>query len=155
MSTTGTPAAKNWVQFRDRLCGLIDERRAVASSFKQLQVYLFLCHCRTALASPGTEEAEQALEAIVEDGSFRLVADSRSEFLAMFPVANPPVDEVGQLPESRHQAGGSGSRNVSRENSPDPPYPSRPGNPSPKPRAADEGEPPHPLLLRRRGARPF
>jgi hypothetical protein len=101
MGTNNMPAAENWQQFRDRLFDFIEDRRGVASSFTYRAVYLFMSNCRTAFASHGTHKAKQALDAIIENGTFRLVAESRSDFLAMFPAPHSPEDDVAQSQEER------------------------------------------------------
>ncbi len=170
MGTNNLPAAENWQQFRDGLCAMIEGRRNVASSFTYLEVYLFITHCRTAFASPGSDKAEQALDAIADSGSFRLVAESRTDFLAMFPVAHLPEDHVDQLNENRQQAraddqtpgqaeapkiGSRGSGQDSREKSQGDPCGFRPAGPSRVPRPARQGEHQAPLSARRGSGRPF
>jgi len=71
------------LKFRDLLLRRIESRREIAHTFKTEDVYFFIQDCRKAYGSAGTPEAQEALRAINENGSFRLVADSRSEFLAI------------------------------------------------------------------------
>lgn len=94
MSTNSIPVGC-WQEFRDGLFDLIEKRRDIASSFKHLEIYFFIIHCRTAFNSPGTDKAQEALDAIAEDGSFRLVVDLRMDFLAMFAASQQTLDGAG------------------------------------------------------------
>ena len=102
MSTNTSPPAGDWQEFRDRFFELIESRRPIASTFKHSEVYFFMSRCMTAFNSPGTDKAQKALNAIAENGSFRLVADSRCDFLAMFPAADQPADDGDQPDPSDH-----------------------------------------------------
>ena len=75
----------SWDEFRSQLFDILEERRAIASAFRYEQVYFFISECRRILASPGTREAQDALYAIQEEGTFLLVAGSLTKFLELFP----------------------------------------------------------------------
>ena len=81
----------NWGEFRDHLFDMIESRPDIASTFKHSAVYFFICRSKTAFTSPGTQKAEEALDEIADDGSFRLVKGSLSDFLTMFQVAEQPA----------------------------------------------------------------
>ncbi len=105
MSTNTTPPTARWPEFRDQLLVLIENRRSIASTFKYSDVYFFMSRCMTAFNSPGTDKAQAALNAIADNGSFRLVAESGRDFLAMFPTTGrQPADNGGQL-KPGHQPG--------------------------------------------------
>lgn len=69
-----------WPQFRTQLFAKIEERRARAAMFRFEQIYWFIGRCSKLVGNPGTREAQQALEAIANEGTFLLVADSLTEF---------------------------------------------------------------------------
>ncbi len=104
MSTNTVPPVAGWPDLRDQLLELIENRRAIASTFKYSEVYFFMSRCMTAFNSPGTDKGQSALNAIADNGSFRLVADSLRDFLAMFPATGQPADKGDQL-EPGHQPG--------------------------------------------------
>jgi len=102
MTTNTTPPASNWDEFRGRLFESIERRRPIAATFKYADVYYFVTRCRSASNSPGTDKAQEALDAIAQNGSFRLVAESLDDFLAMLPSIQPLAGQVAQLNRSRH-----------------------------------------------------
>lgn len=172
MSTNTLPPAGNWQEFRDRFFELIESRRPIASAFKYAEVYFFMSRCMTAFNSPGTDKAQKALNAIAENGSFRLVAESRCDFLAMFPAIDEladagnqanPSDRPGQVqdsatvpPERTEQEGSEpGSGQLSREEFPREPYRGRPGNPPPARRATQPNEKPERFPRPPLSARPW
>ena len=171
MSTNTLPPAGNWPKFRDRLFELIESRRPIASTFKYSVVYFFMSRCMTAFNSPGTDKAQEALNAIANDGSFRLVADSRRDFLAMFPTAEQPADEgnqpnpndPGQVQDSAtvppegptENAVESGSGQVPREEPRRERYHARASTPPAARRAAQPGDNPERATQRPVSARPW
>ena len=170
MNTNSIVPVGNWPQFRDGLFELIENRRSIASTFKHSEVYFFITRCRTAFTSPGSDQAQEAQDSIADNGSFRLVAESRTDFLAMFPVAHLPEDHVDQLPESRQYGGADdqtprrpaapkigsrGSGQVSLDKSPGDACGFGPTGPSRVPRPAQQGEHQAPLSARRGSGRPF
>ena len=68
------------------------------ANFDAASIALILYHNRRARVGLryGTDKAQKGLNAIAENGSFRLVAESRCDFLAMFPAADQPADEDNQ-----------------------------------------------------------
>ena len=75
-----------WIKFRNQLFQAIEERRAKLIAFRLEQFYLLILNCSKLFSTPGTKEAQAALSTIRDDGTFLLVADSLSAFLAMFPA---------------------------------------------------------------------
>jgi hypothetical protein len=75
-----------WIKFRSQLFALIEERRAKLIAFRLEQFYLLILNCSKLFSTPRTKGAQAALSAIRDDGTFLLVADSLSAFLAMFPA---------------------------------------------------------------------
>ena len=149
----------NWGEFRDHLFDMIESRPDIASTFKHSEVYFFICRSKTAFTSPGTQKAEEALDAIADDGSFRLVKGSLSDFLTMFQVAEQPAiqDDQPNPSEDPGQAKGhatvqvgtpkeEGSRSplgrLPREDSADSARRSQGSNASPIHRAAEPQENP-------------
>ena len=172
MSTNTIPPAGDWQEFRDWLFKLIESRRLIASTFKYSVVYFFMSRCMTAFNSPGTDKAQAALNAIADDGSFRLVAESRRDFQAMFPAANQPADDGDQANPSEHPgqvqdsatvqpegpgegATESGLGQVPREASQREPYHARASNPPAARRAAQPGDKPERATQRPVSARPW
>jgi hypothetical protein len=86
---------KSWPQFRTQLFDIIEKRRAIASIFRYEQIYWFISGCRRLFASPATKEVQDELNAIQDEGTFLLVADSLTKFLTMFEEA---PDETSQQP---------------------------------------------------------
>ena len=172
MSTTNTTTRNSgWPEFRARLFELIESRRAIASTFKHSEIYFFITGCMTAFKSPGSEQAHTSLEAIAETGSFRLVSDSLSDFLAMFPPAvqtpdqgghSNPTDHAGQAQRTMTQTKSpkeigsrSGAGQLSREEfQREPSYRGRLSNPPPARRPAEPAETPGRTLQRPFSARP-
>jgi len=171
MTTNTTPPASNWDEFRGRLFESIERRRPIAATFKYADVYYFVTPSRSASNSPGTEKAQEALDAIAQNGSFRLVAESLDDFLAMLPSIQPLAGQVAQLNRSRHcqeaddkaavqpeahkdDYNRSGSGWVTRDECGDDPERDRHTNPSPVHRAAEQGETTAPTA-RPRSGRPF
>jgi hypothetical protein len=101
MSNNTMPPAANWEEFRGQVFELIENRHAIAATFKYGDIYFFVTRCRHAFISPDSDKGQEALDLIIQNGSFRLVADTWGDFLAMFPPAQPPADEAGQLKNSR------------------------------------------------------
>lgn len=97
MNTNNTPRTSSWQEFRARLFELIEKRRPIASSFLYSEIYFFVTRCMSAFNSPGTEKAETALNAIADDGTFRLIANSWREFAALFPTCPQPTDDSNQV----------------------------------------------------------
>jgi hypothetical protein len=172
MSTNTLPPAGNWQEFRDRFFELIESRRPIASTFKYSAVYFFMSRCMKAFNSPGTDKAQEALNAISDDGSFRLVADSRCDFLAMFPDANQPADDGDQPNPSDHlvqtqtsatvqpevpaeDAVESGSGQVPRKAPQREPYEARASNPPAARHAVQPGDKPERATQRPVSARPW
>ena len=172
MSTDTLPPAENWQKFRDRSFEMIESRRPIASTFKHSQVYFFMSRCMTAFKSPGTDKAQEALDAIADDGTFRLVADSRRDFLAMFPAADQPADEGNHPNPSEHPgqvqdsatvqpegpgegATESGLGQVPREASQRESYHARASHPPAARRAAQPGDKPERATQRPVSARPW
>lgn len=173
MSTNTSPPAGGWQEFRDRSFELIESRRPIASTFKHSEVYFFMSRCMTAFNSPGTEKAQVALNAIAENGSFRLVAESRCEFLAMFPAAAQPADEgdqpnpsnrPGQVqdsatvpPDWTEQEGSEPGQGPPprQESEREPSTLSRRSDPPPARRAAEPGDKPERATQRPVSARPW
>ena len=149
----------------------MESRRSIASTFKYSEIYFFVCRCMTAFNSPGTEQAQKALNAIADSGSFRLVSDSRRDFLAMFPAADQPADDDQPNPSdppaqaktiatvqpegSREDAVESGSGQVPRKEPQREPYHARACNPPAARRAAQPGDKPERATQRPDSARPW
>jgi hypothetical protein len=98
---------KPWSEFRSQLFDTMEKRRPKTETFRYEQMYFFIPHCRKLFDTPGTKEAEAALDVVRNEGTFLLVADALTEFLAMFPTselekANPESD--AQFAESTDQS---------------------------------------------------
>ena len=87
---------QTWNQFRAQLFTTIDERRSKVAHFKFEKMYFFISYCSKLFASPGTKEAGDALDAICDEGTFLLVADSLTSFLELFPTAETDEDTNNQ-----------------------------------------------------------
>jgi len=73
-----------WIEIRNELFTLMEERRPKAALFRLDQIYFFITRCSKLFGSPGSQEAQDALGAIQDDGSFLLVSDSLGAFLGIF-----------------------------------------------------------------------
>jgi hypothetical protein len=74
-----------WNDFKPQLFEKMEERRARQSMFHTEQIYSFILGCAKQFNVAKKTEAQQAMNKIQDEGTFLLVADSFSEFRAMFP----------------------------------------------------------------------
>ncbi len=111
MNANATPPSGAWPEFRDWLFDLIERRRQTGPFFTDEDVYFFIMDCRAAFTAPGTEKAERALDGIADSGTFRLVASSLRDFLAMIqPAKQTTADKNASDPAGR--AGHAADRNT-------------------------------------------
>lgn len=96
--------ATTWIQFRTQLCNAAEERRSKVALFGLEQFYLFISRCSTLFRSPGTKDAQEALNKIQDEGTFLLVADSLRAFREMFSAVQAQGDaqaEPAPAPSAR------------------------------------------------------
>ena len=79
----------NWNQFRPELFSRMEERRSKAIIFRLEQIHCFINDCSKLHVKPGTQEAEEALNRIGNEGTFLLAAESLRDFLELFPAVEP------------------------------------------------------------------
>ena len=86
-------SATPWVQFRKNLFEWIEQRWSrTAALFRQEKIHLFIIHCSRLFTAPGTTKAQEAQQAIENEGTFLLVADSLADFWALFPPLEGEAD---------------------------------------------------------------
>ncbi len=86
----------------------MEERRSKVALFQIEQVYFFISRCSKLFASRSTAEARGALDAISNEGTFLLVADTLTDFLVLFPTAEADEDanrQAGLRPGTDHVVG--------------------------------------------------
>ena len=100
-------STNSWIPFRTGLFQTMEDRRAKAALFRCEQIYWFIIRCSKLCSAPGTTEAQDALKQIQDEGTFLLVADSLSEFQAMFQPAKTseePKEQVEPQPACENTA---------------------------------------------------
>ncbi len=89
---------KPWSLIRRQLFTLMQERRRHVDTFTVEQIYWFIDDTACLCKAPESKEAEEAANLIHDTGSFRMVADTMDDFVALVV----PSDEVAgdEKPES-------------------------------------------------------
>ena len=107
----------------------MEGRRGKPDLFSFEQAHIFINRCSRLFKSPGTAEAEAALKAIADNGTFLLVADSLTAFVAMFPAVEG-AEDAGQEPAAQSGVQAASDRT---EPNPGPDASATPDVPAPQP----------------------
>jgi len=93
-----------WDDFLTILGDKLDQRRRQQEMFRGRQFASFIVNCSHLLHYPGSADANSAMAEIKEEGTFKLVADSVTEFTAMFPGTDSDAEPTSEEVEEQSEA---------------------------------------------------